>query len=200
MTGLDTVRGRRGLALAAGTVAAGAGLVLLAGTRPLLVTVDGAGLGDGVPVVGGPLASAVGLVGLAAAGALLLTGCWSRRVVGALVLVGGLALLASGGPGPPSAGITEAPDAPTSAVWSWLFRTGAAGMGVGGALTLSFAGSWPRPGGRYRREPHGREPQEAAARGGHPADARPGPGRAPDRSTPDRSLWDALDRGEDPTA
>ena len=90
-------RRRRELAVAVLLCAAGAGLALFAGSRTWLVetVVRPAPLGPvSTPARGQrscPALPALSLVALAGAGALLATRGWGRRLVGALILVGGLA-------------------------------------------------------------------------------------------------------------
>jgi len=122
-----------------------------------------------------PWLSAVALVGLAGAGALLAMRGKARAVLGLLLAVAGLPLVGAGVYG----AATGRPIFPLL-------------VGLGGAL-ISYAGvrallrgtSWPALSSRYERP------------------SAPEPGKYVERSGPSRSdvaMWDALDRGEDPTS
>jgi hypothetical protein len=172
-------RVRRDLALTVGECAAGALVVLLAVSRTWRV-VAGTGL---VPLPdrhlsGGavlPWAPALGLVGLAGAGALVaLRGRW-RALLGVLLMVTGLPLAIGG--------VWAAAAGRSSAVWSSLCAAGGLLIVHAGLRALLRGPTWPALGSRYERP--AAEPVEYVERGG------------PSRS--DVAMWDALDRGEDPT-
>jgi hypothetical protein len=154
-------------------VAAGGGVV----AAPLKVSLGG---GDVAPAVGG-----LGLVGLAAAVALVATRGLGRLVVGVLVAAAGVGVLVYAGrvgidPGPlvrtsqhvvalapsgqPKVGAVDVTAAP------WVAFVGGLAFLAAGALAVVFGRQWPAMGGRY---------QTRAAR---PLDA-----------------WDAIERGQDPT-
>lgn len=138
-----------------------------------------------------PLGAAMGWVGLAAIAALLATRTWGRRVTGTAVLIAGAVAgvtgvafafteVASGGGG---AFVEAALGARTDAVpvsvsvsawWVIAIVAGLALMACG-LLAVTEGPSWPRLGARYSRPSTGAAPSAAAT-------------------------WDALDRGEDPTA
>jgi hypothetical protein len=167
-------RGR--LALVVVACAAAAVLALVAAGRPweVEVTVRPAPLPElRTGRRGGdlrPWLPALGWVGLAGAGALLATRGVARRVVGGLLVLAGLGLAIGGG--------SAVAGADPSPVWPVL--TGLAGLVVTAAGGAAVAGGrhWPAMGARYERPV--REPA----------------GGAPDHP---EALWDALDRGEDPT-
>jgi hypothetical protein len=161
-------KGRRELAAAFAVTAVGGGLLALAASRPV-GSADAPSL-TGTPdtTVGGPGATAVGVLGLAAAVAVLAVRGWLRVAVGVLVAGLGLGVVAVRATSGGGAG---------SAVWSWLIVVGALLLAGGGLLSAVRGRSWPGMSARYERA-------------GTPAAPRP--------SDP-KSLWDALDRGEDPT-
>jgi LPXTG-motif cell wall-anchored protein len=208
---------RRGLTVAVLAVAAGAGLVLLGASRVWWVEVvprpaplrpeEIAHTGSSLA----PLLPALGLVALAGAGGLLATRRAARRLVGALLGVVAVALVvtvagAIRGAGP---------------VWPAACLAGAALIGLAGGLAVGYGGRWPEMGARYRRNrpdaARAGATQESGAEGA-PAggDVGAGPsgpatvgavdattvGRTGAPTTPHLStaeLWDAVDRGDDPT-
>ncbi|MDG4827026.1 Trp biosynthesis-associated membrane protein [Asanoa sp. WMMD1127] len=90
-----------------------------------------------------PGLSALALVALAGAGALLATRGWARRAVGALVLLVGLALVAL-----PFGRVFDA-----STAWPALTAVGGL-LVVAGGLAAALAGHrWPGMGARYERSP-----------------------------------------------
>lgn len=131
---------------------------------------------------------ALGLVGLAGVPALAATRRTGRVVVGVLLLLAGLLVVVQ------SAGVLLDPqDAAADATTAdGLGRTGWPLVAVVGGLLLSAAGllvavlgrRWAALGRRY--EP----PAPAAA---------PAPEPAAEGPVAERHLWEALDRGEDPT-
>jgi len=170
---------RRELAVTVAECAIGALLALLATSRTWRV-VAGAGAvplpsqkvtGAGVL----PWAPAVALVGLAGAGALLAVRYKARALLGLLLMVAGLPLAIGG--------ISVAAAGRAHVLWSLLCGLGGLLIGHAGLRALLRGASWPALGGRYERPVA--EPVEYVERGG------------PSRS--DVAMWDALDRGEDPT-
>lgn len=150
-----------------------------------------------------PLGAAMGWVGLAAIAAILATRTWGRRATGAAVLLAGgvagvtgvafaLAEVASGGTGAfVEAALRARSDAvpSTASVSAWWVLATLSGLALmaSGLLTLLEGPSWPRLGSRYARQPGGSaEPPLSGSAG----DAMPSAA----------ATWDALDRGEDPTA
>jgi uncharacterized membrane protein (TIGR02234 family) len=190
--------GRAGLGVAVVGCLVGAALVLFASSATWArtevrdaATAGGraAGAALGVSLGGGdlvPAVSALGLVGLAAAVALVATRGVGRRVVGVLVAAAGVGVvvlaarigLAPGGPvraarqvvdlapsGRPAIGRVRLTAAPWAAVLGGVAFAGA------GLTAAVFGARWPGMGGRYQT-------------------------RAP-RPLDD---WEAIERGQDPTA
>jgi uncharacterized membrane protein (TIGR02234 family) len=145
----------------------------------VVVTADGA---DTEPVLV-PWA----LLALAAIGGLLATSGWGRRAVGVIVGVAGLwALLrAVSGLAAPAPGLLPASarqagravGVEVTVVWPLLAALGGLLLVAAGALVAARGSVMPRLGARYEAPGRGR--------------ARP--------VDEDRSLWEALDAGEDPT-
>ncbi|WBB82244.1 Trp biosynthesis-associated membrane protein [Micromonospora sp. WMMD882] len=123
-----------------------------------------------------PWLPALGVVALAGAGAVLATRGRLRRALGALILLLGVAVTAGGG-----YGLTAAFDGEVSRQWPASCLLGGVLTAVGGAWVGWRGQRWPAMGARYER------PVAAPPRAGTPA-----------RGATD--AWDALDRGEDPTA
>ena len=188
--------GRRELAVAVLLCAAGAGLALYAGSRTWLVetVTRPAPLGPASTPRAGtdlvPALAAVSLVVLAGAGALLATRGRSRRLVGALILVGGLA----------AAGLA------LSALGRDRDRRGlgrcdrhrGCGRGGCGRVRADPGGGVASARGTVRTAHTGRRP---ARRGlTVPADlTRWRGGSAETGDAISQEFWDALDRGDDPT-
>ncbi|SEG83475.1 trp region conserved hypothetical membrane protein [Nonomuraea solani] len=180
------------------TTALGALLVLVAAGRSW-VRVAGA---DAAGPTGGelsPVLTPVALAGLAGVVAVLAAKGAGRRVIGAL-----LALCGAGA----AAGTRSALDAGTVAdrlregnvlhgatdlpwetmpLWPAVAGAGAALMVAGGVLAIVRGGRWAGMSARYDRAAG-----ESVAR-----DAASDPASDPARD--DKALWDALDRGDDPT-
>ncbi len=199
---------RRPLMAWVATGVAGAVLALVAGGRTWASVVfsgDPSGLHAApVPLAGGdvaPVLSPLALASLAAVVAVLATrGLW-RRLIGVLIALFGAAMVAASWQGVLSSHVVSAAQERTtlsgagqvvvSTSWAWP------GIATAGGLVLLAAGviavvrgaGWPGMSDRYDR------PAPSSAGGGRPAPA-PGPER-PGRA--ERSLWDALDRGDDPT-
>ncbi|MER5702922.1 Trp biosynthesis-associated membrane protein [Micromonospora sp. NPDC002296] len=167
---------------------AGAGLALWASTRtwsveltvrptplpPVREARTGAGLL--------PWLSALAVVGLAGGGAVLATRGVLRRLIGVLLLALGVAVAAGGG-----YGLVAAFDGEVSRQWPALCLAGGLLAGAGGALTALRGAGWPAMGARYDR------PARRVA-------VDPGPAAGPVTGRRTTEAWDALDRGEDPTA
>jgi hypothetical protein len=211
-------RGRRGrwvlvLLLLSGLVALTA--------LPVWITATGANaLGDAVAItvrgtVAAPGLVAAALVLLAAAGALGLVGRVGRWAVVVVVAAAGALVVASALGARPGAtataeraaadatGVSNLTGAVDVAVWPWL----AAALGVvvvAAAVGLARASArWVAPTDRYERAGTGTAGTTAsAASAGAAGGAASGPGAAPadGGAEPDeRSTWDALTRGDDPT-
>ena len=176
--------GRAGRQLGFAVVAclAGAGLALFAVTR--VWAVDETARGGGLSALraertGGDLLGwlpAVALVALAGAGALLALRGAARRVAGVLIVAAGV-VGAAGAIG----GLGRA----DGAGWPLLTAAGGLVAALGGALAVARGHRWAAMGARYERPG---------------AQAAPGDPAAQARVDPTRDAWDALDRGEDPTA
>jgi len=172
-------RARRGLVFTVAQCAVGALLALLATSRVWRVVV-GAGPVPlpGQKLTGGavlPWAPPVALVGLAGAGALLAVRDRVRALLGVLLMLAGLPLAIGG--------VYIAAAGRGHVEWSLLCALGGVLVGHAGLRGLLRGASWPALGSRYERP--AAEPAEYVERGG------------PSRS--DVAMWDALDRGEDPT-
>jgi hypothetical protein len=220
----------RRLAQAVPALAAGAALALYAATRTWSVQLtERPGLSDlrsertGAAEM--PWLVALALVALAGAGALLATRGVVRRGLGVLLVAAGAALTvcavivrAGLDPGAAGAGAT---------VWPAACVVGGGLVVLGGLGAARHGREWPTMGSRYERRavpPH-RDgvddgPAPVAASGG-PAAALGGPvavsgdpvaasgapagsggaaGQRDDEPVDTRAVWEALDRGEDPTA
>jgi hypothetical protein len=172
--------GRRGLTVTAVACALAAAVVLLAATRGWQEVI----LHQVAPLpprtthrTGTDLAPwlpALGAVALAGAGALFATRGVARAVVGVL--------LALSGAGTAVAALVTLDDRVT-VVWPLLCTVAAAVITAAGVVTVRFGRSWPGMGARYDR----------------PAPAPAGATGTPTRPASQAELWDALDRGEDPT-
>ena len=171
----------------------GSTLVVLAASRPWgAAVVD---QGSRLPVrslqVSGeqlaPGLRALGLVGLAGVVGLLATRRWGRAAVGAVVLACGLGIVYLAleyGSGtavvdhlPPDVGIHQVTKVTTTG-WPLTAWFGGALVALAGGLVLWRGRRWATLSAAY---------QTPAA-------------RAPEPATTDKAVWDALDRGEDPTS
>ncbi len=149
-----------------------------------------------------PALPALGLVALAGAGGLLATRGTARRLVGALVCAVGVAVvvlvagaLADGGVG---------------AAWPAVCLLGGVAVALAGAFAVADGGRWPVMGRRYERahtpagpvlaSPAQTSEHPSAVPSNRPASDRPSSTRpSSDRPAPAAEIWDALERGEDPT-
>ncbi|GAB3941054.1 Trp biosynthesis-associated membrane protein [Micromonospora vulcania] len=191
-SGARDTTGRRQLTYAVLLCLAGAGLALWAATRgwTVEVTVRPAPLPPvrdartGAALL--PWLPALALVTLAGGGAVLATRGRLRQVLGVLLGALGLAVAAGGG-----YGLVAGFDGAVSRQWPAFCLLGGLLAAVGGGWTALCGGGWPTMGARYER-PARTTPQSARTAEGGPA--APLAGR---RTT---EAWDALDRGEDPTA
>ncbi|MFY1686774.1 Trp biosynthesis-associated membrane protein [Plantactinospora sp. WMMB782] len=166
----------------------GAGLAVLAATRTWSVELTARPVPlppDRAARTGGdllPWLPALALVGLAGAGALLGTRGIGRRLVGGLLALLGAGVAAGAGYAVLGTG------GEVSAGWPLLCALGGLLVGAAGVLTALRGAGWPVMGARYDRARPAGAGREATAPDGR-VDAR--------RTT---AAWDALDRGEDPTA
>jgi uncharacterized membrane protein (TIGR02234 family) len=181
------VKDRRGLTTACLLCLLGAFVVLVAAGRSwALVEVAAGPLAEartdahtGTDVV--PGVSALGLVGLAGVVALAATRRTGRTLVGVVLLATGAGVLAAvvSALRTTAAELAGQTGADAVDVTAWPFVTAAGGLLLllAGLLTVARGRSWPALGQRYDA-PAGAAPQEPTEKG----------------------LWEALDRGEDPTA
>jgi Tryptophan-associated transmembrane protein (Trp_oprn_chp) len=176
---------RRALAFAVAGCALGAAVALLAATRTWTVQETRQSAPPAVlrtPRTGSalePWLAALALVALAGAGALLATWGRSRALVGVLLVLAGAGVLAGGVRGLVAvAGVTAA--------WPVLAVAGALMICGGGGWAALRGRHWPAMGSRYERPGVPRTPAEDRPQRGGP-------------SASDVAMWDALDRGEDPT-
>lgn len=197
---------RRELAGAVLLAAVAGGLGLLAGSRPWydLTVVRDSPLPPAEATVAGstvsPLVPGLALVVLAAAGGLLATRRWGRVVIGLVVVAAGVGIFVATAPwlgevsGSRLQELAAAVNLPSGAVGDArgdgpLVALAAAALAVlTGALTAARSRRWPALGSRY----------DAPAPTARPS--TPGtPGSPAATPASDREVWDALDRGEDPT-
>ena len=163
-----TLGGPRGRWIAVLFLVAGAVLLLLAGSQAWAVQSPALSTGHSGDTTVVAVTRTLGWVALGGVAAVLASTGWMRRLVGALLLLFGLAafLLV----------LTEGEDAALHAgnLWSWLAVIGTALVVVGAALTVSFGHRWQAMSRRYDRS--------ATATSSTPLD-----------------MWQAIDRGQDPT-
>jgi uncharacterized membrane protein (TIGR02234 family) len=185
------VRSRRELSTAVLLCLVGAFVVLVAAGRAWTsVEVPAGPLADartatrtGADLV--PGVRALGLVGLAGVVALAATRRTGRTLVGGVLLLTGAGVVAAvlGADLATATVRTEGLEgAVTMTAWPWLTATGGGLLAAAGLLTTLRGRSWSALGRRYEA------PATAAT-----ATAAP-------QEPTGRGLWEALDRGEDPTA
>ncbi|MFY1616719.1 Trp biosynthesis-associated membrane protein [Micromonospora sp. WMMD736] len=183
--------GRRELTYAMLLCLAGAGLALWMATRGWSVelTVRPAPLPPVREARSGaallPWLPALAVVALAGGGAVLATRGRVRQLLGVLLAALGLAVSAGAG-----YGLVADLDGVVSRQWPALCLVGGLLVAVGGGWTALRGGGWPAMGARYER------PTRTVTESRPSTPAAPGP-LAGRRTT---EAWDALDRGEDPTA
>lgn len=174
------MKGGRQLAAVVVLGAAAAGLALFAASRTWVV--EQIQRAQPLPALtvehtGGslvPALPALALVGLAGVGALMATRGRARLVVGVVIAAAGLGVFIAG-----FAGYNDYAEA-----GGWAFAAMAAGLVLAGVgmTALRRGDSWPAMGTRYERSGVTAPPGE---------DQRGAPGST--------ELWDAIDRGDDPT-
>ena len=187
------MKGRRELLVAVAACLAGAGLAVLAAGRTWAhVDTTSALFGHRTVGLSGrdltPVVSALGLVGLAGVVAIAATRRTGRAVVGVLVALAGLGILAQTGAiladpkhwarGPLADHVRvggAVPGAVHLNAWPYLALLAGLLLAAAGALTAARGRAWAALGTRYERAPR------------------------PAATPPERTLWDQLDRGEDPT-
>jgi uncharacterized membrane protein (TIGR02234 family) len=172
---------------------AGTGLCALVGAKPW-ATPDGRAGFALVDKTGGhvPLAAALGLVGLACWGVVLVTRGRARRLVAALGAAVAVGLLATAVVGRASAldsarhatvSVGRAPSGSHTTGWWWLGLVGSVVALAASALALRHGRSWPEMGSRY----------DAPAASDASRDSRD------PAHMEDLDLWRAIDEGRDPT-
>ncbi len=167
-------------------------LVLFAAGQTWVRVLGGAGAA--APTGGdlGPVLTPAALAGLAGVVAVLAAKGLGRRVVGVLLALCGVAAAAGTWTALDDAGVTGwlrernvlhgVTDLPWEPVawWPVVSGAGAVLMIAGGAVAVVRAGAWAGMSARYDRE-------------------KSPPAGAQAQVADDRALWDALDRGDDPT-
>lgn len=154
------------------------------GLPTLTATVSGADVA--------PVAGALGVVLLAAFGAVVATRGRVRRALGVLIVAAGatvlVAAVAPGGSsdlvqsGLSAKGWSGGAYATDTVLWRWVAEAGAGTCILAGAMVVRFGHRWATMGSRY----------DAPAAPGVPADAAHG-------DLSEAELWQAIDRGHDPT-
>ena len=139
-----------------------------------------------------PWVTGLAVVALAGTGALLATAGWVRRVLGVLLSLAGLGIVAGAIAG--RAGLDPG-SARGGTMWPILCAIGGVIIVTGGVTAARQGHRWPGMSARYDRKPvppPRAEPDSPTA------------GKPRDKSSAvvadHRAAWDALDRGDDPTA
>ncbi|HEU4346993.1 MAG TPA: Trp biosynthesis-associated membrane protein [Actinoplanes sp.] len=182
---------------------AGAGLAIFGATRVWSVEVTTRpGLSDlREPATGAdaqPWLVALSLIALAGAGALVATRGVVRRGLGVVIMLVGAGMMIAAIAGRTSVDAGTAGAGAT--LWPAACVAGGALVALAGLSAARHGQTWPVMGARYERTHPTAGPGERA-----------GPGRSLSPGTADgdqvegvagdtRAVWDALDRGEDPTA
>jgi uncharacterized membrane protein (TIGR02234 family) len=199
------------------------GLIVLAGGLALLAsipvwvtaTVRDAGLPVVTSQVNGravaPLVAGAGLLALAGGVAALIAGVWTRRIIGLLLALIGAAAwwsvvgvlrdpaAAVQGSLGDAVGLTRVTVATASiTIWPTVAMLACTLIVVAGLWTLIRAGGWSKGGSRFDRRAPQPSPESNDTAVVSPEDADGDASLNPDRVEAAR-LWDALDRGEDPT-
>lgn len=182
---------RRSYALSLVASLAGAGLACYAVTRTWSIELTPrTGMSDLRTVHTGtdlePFVLGLAVVALAGTGALLATHGWLRRALGVLLTLAGLGVLAGSIAG--RIGLDPGAAGGRGAFWPVLSALGGVIAALGGLIAVRDGHRWPRMSSRYERKP-----------------VAPAQLKRPKRSDPlqpadHRAAWDALDRGDDPTA
>lgn len=156
-----------------------------------------------------PLLIGLALVALAGAGALLATRGLLRRILGGLLAAVGAGLILESITG--RLGLNAGRAATPATIWSIACIVGGAMIIVGGLSAASQGHRWPTMGARYERRtvpppPDPGENSRPLATAGpnrgetpNPHPGSPEPHRADATQVDTRAVWDALDRGDDPT-
>jgi uncharacterized membrane protein (TIGR02234 family) len=136
-----------------------------------------------------PWVIGLALVALAGTGALLATRGVVRRVLGALLSLAGAGIAA--GAVDARATVDSGSAGAGATLWPALCVLGGLVIVAGGVTAARLGHTWPAMSARYDRKPVAPSHRTPAAR------SAAGPDLAP---ADHRSAWDALDRGDDPTA
>jgi uncharacterized membrane protein (TIGR02234 family) len=187
---VPAAEGRRWFGPAVLVGLAGTGLSALAGSKPW-ASPDGQAGSTLVDKTGGhvPLAAALGLVGMAAWGVLLVTRGWVRRVVAVLVGVSAAALVVTAVAARSSAldsarkatvDLGRTPTGAHTTAWWYAGLVAALLALAAAALAVRHVSSWPEMGSRY-------DAPTARAGVDDPAQME------------EVDLWRAIDQGRDPT-
>ena len=200
---MAAVTGGRQLGRSVLACAAGAALSIYAATRvwQIKVTVR-PGLSDLRATTTGaahePWLVGLALVALAGAGALLATRGLLRRLLGALLALVGAAVAAGAIIG--RAGLDPGAAGAGATIWPAACVLGGALIVLGGLAAARQGHLWPAMGSRYDRRPAPPAPADLTAGSRPPATAGLNNGGEPAGDRVDtRAVWDALDRGVDPT-
>jgi Tryptophan-associated transmembrane protein (Trp_oprn_chp) len=180
-------RGRRELGAVLVTLGLASAVLLLAAGRTWVRTAadtgrleaarsqSGSSLAPGLP--------ALALVGLAGVVAVLATRGRLRQAVGVVVALAGLGALALA--------VAAPPDDADATGWRWVAVVAAAVVALTGVVVAVRGAGWPTMSGRYDAP--------AAVAASDPAAPPAGPAAPAAGPAADRSLWDAIERGDDPT-
>jgi uncharacterized membrane protein (TIGR02234 family) len=183
---------------------AGAGLALWAATRTWsLLVIDRPGLPALRTATTGaedfPLLIGLALVALAGVGALLATRGLVRRVLGGLLAAVGAGLAVQAITG--RAGLDVGRAGAGATIWPVVCVVGGAMIVVGGLAAARQGHRWPTMGSRYERRNVPSAPSGPGDAPGPQATASPDDqSRSALAPADNRAVWDALDRGDDPTA
>jgi hypothetical protein len=124
-----------------------------------------------------PAVPALGLVALACAGALIATRGRARAVVGGILCIAAAGMVVTLG--------AHLLRSTGSVGWVIVSLLGAVLTGLVGAVVLRRGAGWPSMGSRYARTPSTAPQAQGAPQNSPPSDT---------------AIWDALDRGDDPTS
>lgn len=194
METVKTRTGRRELWVWMAATALG-GLLVLAASGQAWVRVLQGGSAAEAPTGGalGPALTPVALAGLAGVVAVLATKGVGRRIIGALLALcgagAGVAIRSALDAGTVTGWLSEqnavhavtAPSWEIAFLWPSVAAAGALLLFAGGVVAIVRGATWAGMSARYERDP------DQAAR------------RKSAQVSGDRALWDALDRGDDPT-
>jgi uncharacterized membrane protein (TIGR02234 family) len=202
-TASSTSRTRRLFGRSVLACVAGGGLALFAATRVWSIEVtERPGLSDLRASTTGashePWLVGLALVALAGGGALLATRGLARRLLGGLLALAGAGVAAGAIVG--RSGLDAGAAGAGAAIWPVVCVAGAAMIVLGGLAAARQGHLWPAMGSRYDRRTVPPSPADAAARSRPPATAGLNNDGDPAGDRVDtRAVWDALDRGVDPT-